>query len=115
MKRRALRLPIAILAVLLVGIVGAVLFRARANEKPHSVLLKWNPPIPKAGVTVTGYKIYRSQRDGSYKPMATVSAPSYVDDHVNKGETYHYFVTAVSAGGEESTSSNQASAMIPNH
>ncbi|MGH9543874.1 MAG: fibronectin type III domain-containing protein [Terriglobales bacterium] len=115
MKRRALRLPIAILVVLLFGIVGAVLFRVGASEKPRSVLLQWNPSLPKAGVTVTGYKIYRSQGDGSYQPIATVSAPPYVDHHVNNGETYHYFVTAVSAGGKESTSSNQASATIPNH
>jgi fibronectin type 3 domain-containing protein len=108
-------LPIAILAVLLVGIGGAVLFRAGANEKPHTVLLKWNPPLPRAGVTVTGYKIYRSQPDGSYKPIASVSAPSYVDEHVNQGETYSYVVRAVVAGGQESPPSNQASATIPNY
>jgi fibronectin type 3 domain-containing protein len=111
--RRALRLRFAILAVLLFGIVGVVLFRVAANEKPHSVLLKWNPPAPKPGVTVTGYNIYRSRPDGSFGPLASVVSPTYVDTKVSSGTTYRYFVKAVGTGGEESPASNPASAVIP--
>ncbi len=111
--RPALRLPLAILAILLVGIVGAVLLRVGADEKPHSVLLKWDPPAPKPGVTVTGYNVYRSQPDGSFEPLASVVAPTYVDTKVSSGTTYHYFVSAVATAGKESPPSNQVSATIP--
>ena len=109
-----MRLPVAILAILLLGIVGVVLFRVMADEKPHSVLLKWNPPAPKPGVTVASYNIYRSQSDGPFGQLASgVVAPNYVDSKVSNGTTYHYFVRAVDAAGHESPPSNQASAEIP--
>jgi len=109
-----LRLPVAILAILLLGIVGVVLFRVMAAEKPHSVLLKWNPPAPKPGVTVASYNIYRSQLDGPFEPLASgVPAPTYVDSKVSNGTTYHYYVRAVDVAGHESPPSNQASAEIP--
>jgi fibronectin type 3 domain-containing protein len=109
-----LRLPVAILAILFLGIVGVVLFRVMADEKPHSVQLKWNPPAPKPGVTVASYNIYRSQVDGPFEPLASgVPAPTYVDSKVSNGTTYHYFVRAVDAAGHESPPSNQASAEIP--
>jgi fibronectin type 3 domain-containing protein len=113
-KRRALRLPIVILTVLFFGIVGVVLFRVLASEKPHSVLLKWNPSVPKPGVTVAGYNIYRSRPDGSFAPLATgVVPPTYVDTKVSQGTTYYYYVTAVDTTGHESLASNNASAVIP--
>jgi len=112
--RRALRLPVAVLAVLFFGIVGVVLFRVAASGKPHSVLLKWNPPDPKPGVTVTGYNIYRSQLDGTFKPIASgVTTASYVDRNVRSGAFYRYFVRAVDAAGHESPPSGPASAVIP--
>jgi hypothetical protein len=113
-KRRALRLPIVILAVLFFGIVGVVLFRVLASEKPHTVLLKWKPPVPKPGVTVAGYNIYRSKPDGSFGPVASgIVPPAYVDNKVSRGATYYYYVTAVDATGRESLASNNASAVIP--
>ena len=112
--RRALRLPVAILAVVLVGIVGVVLFRTTANDKPHSVLLQWNPPAPNPGSTVTGYNVYRSQPDGTYKPIASgVASPGYVDHNVSDGTTYLYFVTAVDASGHESPPTSPTVAVIP--
>jgi fibronectin type 3 domain-containing protein len=107
-------LPVAILAILLLGIVGVVIFRVAANERSHSVLVKWSPPAPKPGPAVAGYNIYRSQPDGTYKPIASgVTAPSYVDRDVRSGMTYRYFVKAVDAAGHESPPSNPASATIP--
>lgn len=91
-----------------------VLFRVAASGESHSVLLKWNPPDPKPGVTVTGYNIYRTQLDGTFKPIASgVTAPSYVDHAVRSGAAYRYFVKAVDAAGNESPPSNPASAVIP--
>jgi len=107
-------LPVTILVILIIGIVGVVPFRGAASGRPHSVLLKWNPPDPKPGVTVTGYNIYRSQLDGTFKPIASgVTTPSYVDHDVRNGAAYRYFVKAVDRAGHESPPSDPASAIIP--
>ena len=107
-------MPVTILVILTIGIVGVVLFRGAASGRPHSVLLKWNPPDPKPGVTVTGYNIYRSQLDGTFKPIASgVTTPSYVDHDVRNGAAYRYFVKAVDTAGHESPPSDPASAIIP--
>jgi hypothetical protein len=123
--KRASRLPIAILVILLLGTAGVVLFRliapvaargvarVAADAKPHSVLLKWNPPTPMPGLTVTGYNIYRSRPDGSIGPLASVPGPTYVDTQVSSGTTYYYFVKAVDAAGHEGLPSNPATAVIP--
>jgi hypothetical protein len=111
--KRALRLPLAILAILLIGIVGAVLLRVGADDKPHSVLLKWNPPAPGAGPAVTGYKVYRTQPDGTYLPIASVTAPTYLDSAVSPGTTYGYFVESTDAAGDESRPSNYVSVTAP--
>ena len=89
-----------ILAVLFFGIIGVVLFRVLASEKPHTVLLKWNPSVPKPGVTVAGYNIYRSKPDGSFGPLATgIVPPTYLDTKVSQGTTYYYYVTATNSSG----------------
>jgi len=111
--KRALRLPLAILAILFIGIVGAVLFRVGADDKPHSISLKWNPPAPKPGSTVTNYKVYRTQADRTFQPIASVKEPAYVDRAVRHGETYDYFVVSVDADGHESRPSNYISATVP--
>jgi fibronectin type 3 domain-containing protein len=110
--KRALRLPVAILTILFLGIVCAVLFRVTADEKPHSVLLKWNPPLNKPGVSVTGYKVYRSGPDGIYTSIAATVVPTFTDTKVVHG-TYYYYVKAVNAGGEESPASNNAAVEVP--
>lgn len=108
-----MRLPLAILAILLIGIVGAVLFRVAADDKPHSILLKWNPPAPGAGPAVTGYKVYRAQPDGTYLPIASVTTPMYVDSRVSPGTTYGYFVASTDTTGHESRPSNYVSVTVP--
>ena len=108
-----MRQPLAILAILLIGIVGAVLFRVAADDKPHSILLKWNPPAPGAGPAVTGYKVYRTQLDGTYLPIASVTMPTYVDSAVSPGRTYGYFVASTDAAGHESRPSNYVSVTVP--
>jgi fibronectin type 3 domain-containing protein len=112
--RKALTLPLAILAILLSGIVGVVFLRVRANEKPPTVLLKWDPPAPKPGLSIAGYNIYRIEQDGTYKAIASgVKVPKYIDRDVRRGMSYRYYVQAVDAAGHESPLSNQASVEIP--
>lgn len=111
---RTLRLPLAILAILLFGIVGVVLVRVAANEKAHTVHLNWDAPAPKPGSTVAGYNVYRSQPDGTYTQIASgIPGTSYIDSDVKHGKTYHYFVRAVDTAGHESPFSNPAAAVIP--
>lgn len=87
-----------------------MLFRAGADDKQPSVVLKWNPPAPGAGSTVSGYKVYRSQPNRNYLPIASVEAPTYVDRNVESGTKYSYYVTSVDAAGRESLPSNYTSA-----
>ena len=111
--RRASLLSVAILAILFSGIVGVMLFRVAADQKVHSVLLKWDAP-PKPGYTVASYNVYRSPSHGPYERIASgVTVSTYTDHDVRNGKTYYYFVRAVDPAGHESPISNQASAAIP--
>lgn len=91
-----------------------VLFRVAADQKPHSVNLKWNPPAPVPGVTVASYNVYRgTQSGGPYEKIASgVTGASYKDRDVSSGKTYYYVVRTVDVVGRESRPSNQASAEI---
>jgi fibronectin type 3 domain-containing protein len=108
-------LPIAILAILLCGAGGLVLFRVLAYLGPHSILLKWNAPVPRPGVTVTSYSIFRgTQPGGPYDPLVSgVTSLSYTDTTVSNGKTYYYVVRAVDAAGNPSPYSEEASAAVP--
>jgi hypothetical protein len=108
-------LPVAILAILFCGAIGVVLLRVLADRKPHSVLLKWNAPVPRPGVTVTSYSIFRgTQPGGPYDPLVSgVTSLTYTDTTVNNGKTYYYVVRAVDAAGNPSPYSEEASAAVP--
>lgn len=78
---------------------------------PHSVALTWTASTS----TVSGYKVYRSTTNGSgYTTInaGLVAGLTYDDTTVQNGTTYYYVVTAVDASGNESTDSNQATAVI---
>jgi hypothetical protein len=78
----------------------------------HSVALAWTPSTS----AVVGYNVYRSTANGSgYGKINSglVAAAAFDDSNVQNGSTYYYVVTAVDASGNESTNSNQATAVIP--
>ncbi|HTQ97625.1 MAG TPA: choice-of-anchor D domain-containing protein, partial [Candidatus Acidoferrum sp.] len=76
----------------------------------HSVALSWAASTS----TVTGYNVYRSVTSGSgYTKISSVSGLTYDDTTVQSETTYYYVVTAVDSSGNESTDSNQATAVIP--
>jgi fibronectin type 3 domain-containing protein len=65
---------------------------------------------------VIGYNVYRGTTSGGpYTKI--VSAPqagtTYTDSAVQSGWTYFYVVTAVDSNGNESSYSNEATAVIP--
>jgi bacillopeptidase F len=82
--------------------------------QPHSVDLSW-VGSPSSGVV--GYYVYRSTTSGSgyAKLNASSIAPTttYTDSSVQSGATYYYVVTAADGSGNESTFSNEATAVIP--
>lgn len=78
----------------------------------HSVMLNWIASTS----TIAGYNVYRSTTNGSgYAKIngSLVAAQTYLDSNVTSGTTYFYVATAVDASGNESTDSNQATAVIP--
>jgi len=48
-----------------------------------------------------------------YTKISSVSGLTYDDTTVQSETTYYYVVTAVDSSGNESTDSNQATAVIP--
>jgi hypothetical protein len=83
-----------------------------AQPATHSVLLNWAASTS----VVAGYNVYRSTASGSgYTKIngGLVSSTSYTDSNVQSGMTYYYVTTSVDSSGDESSDSNQASALIP--
>jgi hypothetical protein len=78
----------------------------------HTVHLTWNA----SGGNVAGYRVYRSQSaNGGLQSITSslVSSTDYNDTTVDSGTTYYYAVTDVNSSGEESTYSNEATAVVP--
>jgi fibronectin type 3 domain-containing protein len=80
-----------------------------------SVRLAWEAV---ADPDVAGYRVYRSTTAGrGHQPVtpALVTATTYVDTDVRRGETYYYTVTAVDRArrANESVPSGEASATLP--
>ena len=79
---------------------------------PHTVSLSWTASTS----TVSGYNVYRSTTSGGgYSKVngGLVGGVNYTDSTVQNGITYYYVTTAVDSSGNESTYSNEASAIIP--
>ena len=73
------------------------------QNKKHSVTLKWDAPVTRAGGKIVGYNVYRSgEENGHYELIAEkVSALTYIDGAVQSGHTYYYRVTSLNAKGRE--------------
>lgn len=73
-----------------------------------AVRLTWED-VPQA----TSYNVYRATGSGSYILLATTTQERYDDATAANGQTYHYRVTAVSAGGESAPSEPCTAMAIP--
>ena len=94
------------------NLTGVNFTGAAASQQIHQVSLNWRASTS----AVAGYNVYRSTVSGSgYVKMNTslINALTYSDDSVSSGTTYFYVATAVDSGGDESSDSNQAVAVIP--
>jgi hypothetical protein len=87
---------------------------ALAQVGQHAVDLSWNPST---SADIVGYNVYRGQVvSGPYSKINTgglVGSTLYSDTSVASGMTYYYVATVVDNGGQESTHSNEAQAVIP--
>jgi hypothetical protein len=82
------------------------------QQVPHTVSLSWTASTS----TVSGYNVYRSTTSGSgYTKLnsSLVASVAYTDSTVANAMTYYYVTTAVDGSGNESSYSNEASAVIP--
>jgi len=78
----------------------------------YSTALSWDASTSQ----VVGYYVYRgSQSGGPYSKLNSAPDPntSYTDNSVQTGQTYYYVTTAVNNSGQESSYSNQVTAVIP--
>lgn len=104
---------------------GTVSFVSNASNTPvienmtgsgtapqHSVALSWNASTS----TVAGYKVYRGTQTGGPYTLQNASlqaGTTYSDTNVIAGATYFYVVTAVDSSSQESSFSNESTAIIP--
>ena len=72
------------------------------------ISLAW---APSAGAT--SYNVKRSSSTNGLMTVANTASITYNDVNVVNGGTYYYVVTAVNAGGENPTNSNEVSATVP--
>lgn len=115
MRKRSL-IPIAVLAVVLLGIAGMRFLRVRDNQTTHYVDLKWDPPPPATpGSTAAAYDIYRGTRPGGpyQKINSGATTPNYTDRDVSRSQTYYYVVKTVDTMGRDSVPSNEVAVSIP--
>ena len=74
----------------------------------NQVVLSWT-----AAANAASYKVYRKTDGGEWEVVASdVTGNSYTDESVERGNTYIYRVAAVSAAGDE-LSSSERSAFVP--
>lgn len=79
---------------------------------PPSVTLSWDGSPP----PVSGYNVFRGTVSGGpYSQLNSTLDPAtaYTDTTVVSGQVYYYVTTAVNSSGEQSTYSNQVTAIIP--
>jgi fibronectin type 3 domain-containing protein len=83
-------------------------------ETTYQVDLTWVAPANSSD-PVVGYNVYRSTSGGGFRLLnAVVNVPvTFVDNNVQNGVSYAYYVTSVDSTGNESSPSNTWSAAIP--
>ena len=81
----------------------------KASPGNGEVRLEWNPPESLGGSDLFTYRIYRRTSNGTYHIVDHVlpNVHSYVDESVDNGVTYEYFLIAVTADAEGEESEHQ--------
>jgi len=79
-----------------------------------SVVLTWTPPSDDGGATILSYVLYRGSDLENPSHLANVSGNtfSWIDQSVDRGKTYYYWIVAVNSVGA-SDMIRMASATVP--
>jgi fibronectin type 3 domain-containing protein len=87
---------------------------ATANSATN-VTVTWSETIPKGGLAISNYKIYRSTSlpVTTADPFVTRTTTSYTDTTVVGATTYYYAISANDTGGDASPLSAPASVTTP--
>jgi len=72
-------------------------FKAFSGDK--RVDLVWQTPTENGGAAIAGYRIFKSSTGLDYLPLTDVGPDefTYLDEEVENGRTYHYYVVAINA------------------
>lgn len=84
----------------------------RPNDRGNALELSWRPSVSE---TVARYRVYRTQRPGSYdfsSRLAEVTDTLFIDQTVVPGATYHYVVTAFDGKTESAPSLEVSGASV---
>lgn len=94
-----------------IDVSGAGVTSGTSSPPPlqHSVALSWSPSVSPGA----GYRVYRDDGSGLFRLSHVIHDLTYTDATVVSGNTYHYAVTAVGSADDESSYSNEATAVIP--
>jgi hypothetical protein len=93
-----------------ISVAGAgVTSSSSPTPAQHSVTLTWGP----SASSVVGYRVYRDDGSGLSPLSQVLPNLTYTDSTVVSGSTYQYAVTSVDSVGDESSYSNQVTAIIP--
>jgi hypothetical protein len=87
---------------------ATVLTATSGNKR---VDLSWNA-VADLGASASGvasYRVYRFDK-GAATPLAVVTATSFTDNQLTRGQAYTYWVTVVDRAGNESEESNHVTA-----
>ena len=91
----------------------SIALNATGSTAVHKVTLTWAAPGT-SPAPVTSYNVYRaSGSTTSFQLLHGASLTNYVDQSVQSGTNYSYYVKSVDAGGNESSPSNQVAVTVP--
>ncbi len=75
----------------------------------NTVELSWDPSTAE---DLKAYRVYRSEDNGVFTPVADVDTPAYSDKQVQAGKIYRYAVSSLDQTGNESAKSAPAEARV---
>lgn len=97
------------------GSSSVVVLSGTGAAVQHQVTLNWSAPAS-SPVPVSGYNVYRAAAGSTSFLLLNTTADtqtSYVDQNIQAGSSYSYYVKSVDSAGVESLQSGQVSVTIP--
>jgi hypothetical protein len=115
LENDAVKWKIAQFGLALILILGASAGSIAQSGTQHSITISWTEAAPPAGMTISGFNVYRATVSGGpyTKLNSTLIVPlNYVDVTGVGGTRYFYVATAVASTGAESSFSTEVSAIF---